>query len=538
MISFQKVCSSYSMLLIISIVSGFLAMPSISHAKSSDADTVRILFTSLPDRISPFGRLSHPELENRIFPGLVQLNSQNEVAPDIAERWEISEDGLVYTFYLRRDVKWEDGTKLTARDVVFTFNSALQQIKNFPRKSHLKPIRSVTALDDYTVRVDLKEPVAWFLNTLWMGIAPEHILRGKNLGRLDMDYHIGSGPYRVKEYVRDQFLVLEASPTYFGNKARIKRVVFILTGRGAYASYAMMLTSGKADIGVLPAANLPRTEGTDIRLITFPSTDLRSLQFNRRNPIWQDRRVRQAIGYALNREEMVKAVVHGYGVPAYHAFKNSWAEQAIEGAKCFSYDLKKAASLMEEAGWKKGKDGFYEKDAKRFSFTLQAWWAWPDSTNTVIMVRQQLKKFGMEVILAEWTGLEFDYEGVDAFLGTPSTRWDPGAAFFNLYHSGKIGAGTRELKWHYNSIKYDNPDMDRILNRLKNTLDREKREKAIFELQNIMYEDPPAIYLTNDYTIVGVHKSIQGIPKNLVLGHGGMGFYADLENWHIESGQK
>ncbi|MDL1964543.1 MAG: hypothetical protein LWW98_09480, partial [Deltaproteobacteria bacterium] len=82
--------------------------------------------------------------------------------------------------------------------------------------------------------------------------------------------------------------------------------------------------------------------------------------------------------------------------------------------------------------------------------------------------------------------------------------------------------------------RYNNPDMDSTLVRLKKTMDREKRKKDIFKLQNIMYEDPPAVYLTNNYTIVGVHNSIRGITKNLVLGHGGMGFYAELENWYIE----
>jgi peptide/nickel transport system substrate-binding protein len=500
-----------------------LVLPfSYSHGKSLDLGTVRIMCWGLPEQPTPISRgVLWPDIEQRLWRGLIQLDGQNEVVPDIARRWEISEDGLVYTFFLRNDVLWDDGTQLTANDVVFTFN-AWKDPRNFIRRYRIsKWVESIEAIDDYTVRIILKEPVSWFLPWLWFGIAPEHAFKGKDPFIVDDQRRIpGNGSFRIKEFVHDQFLTLEASPTYYGSRPHIQRLVFI----PSKSSFLLPLKSGYADIGQVSNMDIPALSGTDIRVVEYPASDMKTLRFNMSNSIWEDRRLRQALSKLIDRDTFVKAVRFGHGEPGYHFFQNTWAEEAIKGAKVHGYDPKFAQQLLQEAGWQKGPDGFYaNQDGKRLSFTLLPWWGALSAGHEAMMVKEQLRQHGIEVILVD---KKWDDPSVDAILAQPMGLYDPVGELYHSFHSNPAGLGADKSRYH-------NPEVDRILDQLKTTMDRKEKINILPALQNAFYEDPPEVYLFYFTGALGVHKSLQGM-KQKVLAHWGLGFLWDLEEWRLE----
>jgi peptide/nickel transport system substrate-binding protein len=460
-----------------------------------------------------------PDIERRLWRGLIRLDGRNEVIPDIARHWEISEDGLVYTFFLRDDVLWDDGVRFTADDVVFTFNT-WKDSRSSPWKHRLfKWVESIEAVDDYTVQLRLNEPVSWFLPWLWFGIAPEHAFKGKDPFRLDDQTLIpGNGPFRIKEFVRDQFLVLEASPTYYGSKPQIKRLVFIQSKD----PYLLHLKSGYADIGQVSTMEMPALSETDIRVIEYPASDMKTVCFNMRNSIWKDRRVRQALAKLIDRKALVKAARLGHGNSGYHPFQNTWAEEGVKGAKIHQYDPEDAQQLLEEAGWQKGSDGFYaNNDGQRLSFTLLPSWPVIGSAYQAMIVKGQLRQHGVDVVLVDKKRAD---PSVDAILAQPMGLYDPVGQLYHFFHSNPAGLGANKSRYH-------NPEVDRILDQLKTTMDRKEKMNILPALQNAFYEDPPEIYLFYFTGALGVHKSLQGM-KQKVLAHWGLGFLWDLESWH------
>ena len=490
----------------------FLAF-SYSHGNLLDMGTVRIMSSSLPKWPNPIHGFMWPDIERRLWRGLIRLDGQNEVVPDIARRWEISKDGLVYTFYLRNDVLWDDGRRLTAKDVVFTFNSLRDPRTHRIKYRFFRWVELVEAIDDYTVRLRLKEPVSWFLPWLWFGIAPEHAFKGRDPFRVnDQTWIPSNGPFRIKEFARDQFLVLEASPTYYGSKPRIKRLVFI---PAKSSSFLLLLKSGCADIGQVDAISIPALTGTDIRVVEYPASDMKTLRFNMSNSIWENKRIRQALSKLIDRNAFLKAAQFGHGEPGYHAFQNTWAEKAVKGAKIHRYNPECAQQLLKAAGWQKGPDGFYaNKDGKRLSFTLLPYWSVVNVGYQTMVLKEQLRQEGVEVVLVD---KKWGDPSVDAIQAQPMGLYDPVGELYNSFHSSRSA--------------YCNPEVDSLLDRLKTTMDRKEKMNILPALQNAFYEDPPEIYLFYFTSALGVHKSLQGM-KPKVLAHWGMGFLWDLESWH------
>jgi len=480
-------------------------------------DAVRIMCWALPERVSPM--LLWPDIEQRLWRGLIRHDAQNEVVPDLARDWTISEDGLVYTFFLRDDVLWDDGVRFTTDDVVFTFDTWKDYRSSRWKHCLFKWVESVEAINNYTIQIRLKEPVSWFLPWLWYGIAPEHAFKGNDPFRVDDQRRIpGNGPFRIKEFVRNQFLELEASPTYYGTKPQIKHLVFIPSKN----PFLVSLKSGYADIGQLSGMEIPALSGTNVRVVEYPASDMKTVRFNMRNSIWKDKRVRQALAKLIDRKALVRAARLGHGSPGYHPFQNTWAEEAIKGARVHRYDPEGANALLEAAGWRKGSDGFYvNQEQKRLYFTLNPYWPVISSGHQAMILKEQLRQHGIDVILVD---RKLDDPSVDAILAQPMGLYDPVGELYRSFHSNPAVLGANKSAYH-------NPEVDRLLDQLKTTMDRKEKMNILPALQNAFYEDPPEIYLFYFTGALGVHKSLQGMQQK-VLAHWGMGFLWDIENWY------
>ena len=166
------------------------------------------------------------EISGLIYNGLTKYDKYIKITGDLAESWEISPDGLRIIFHLRKGVLWHDGIEFSADDVIYTYNTIIDPKVPTPYSSIYGPVRTVTALDRYTVEVVYKEPFAPALESWGMGILPKHILYGKDISAEYYSRHpIGTGPYKLKEWVTGQKIVLEAFDTYFEGKPGIEKYI-------------------------------------------------------------------------------------------------------------------------------------------------------------------------------------------------------------------------------------------------------------------------------------------------------------------------
>ncbi|HSW10399.1 MAG TPA: ABC transporter substrate-binding protein [Bacillota bacterium] len=298
-------------------------------------------------------------------------------APDVAESFEVSPDGRRITFRLRRDVRFHDGTPLTARDVKMTIDAHRAKDTGSVRYAivatalgdlEVRP-DAVQIVDDYTVVLHLEEPFAPLLSTLTFagefGIAPYHIWgqvprsewvrHWMNTGA-DGRLPIGTGPYRMVSWAKDEYIELEASPYYHGAKPFVDRWFFRIIPERATA--IMAAEKGEVDIvhyQSVPPAEVERLKGVpNLEVLTYLHPGFNGIGFNMNHPVLNNVKVRWAISYALPRQHIIDNVLHGMGahgagpVPV----QVTWAYNEQFNSGAIPHDLDRARALMEEAGYR------------------------------------------------------------------------------------------------------------------------------------------------------------------------------------------
>lgn len=294
-----------------------------------------------------------------IFNGLTDINEKGEIVPDLALGWEVSEDGLTYTFHLRRGVRWHDGQVFTADDVVFTIRTMQDpDYQGVPYLAELWRSVSVQKLDDYTVLFTLREPYAPFMDYTSIGILPAHLLEkvaATDLPRSSFNTHpVGTGPFRVVEVTKEQ-ITLEAYVDYYGPRPMLHQVQFRFYPDHAslFSAYERGEIQGISQI--LPQYLSRAHEYPDLNLYSAQLWGYSIIFLNLNNPdvpFFQEREVRQALLYGLDRQRLIENVLGGQGVVAYSPIMvSSWAyDPALYH---YPYAPDRAQALLDEAGWHK-----------------------------------------------------------------------------------------------------------------------------------------------------------------------------------------
>ncbi len=291
---------------------------------------------------------------NLIYDPLLRLDKDMNIVPWLAVSWNISEDGKVYVFKLRRGVYWHDGKPFTADDVVATFKEGIKQ--GTTRFVDLKDIISdVVKVDDYTVKFILKHPYPFFLLDLASGyiyIAPKHIIEGKDLKKWANPTPIGTGPFMWKERVAGEYIILEKNPNFWmKNVPKITKVVVKVIPEAE--SRFMAIKTGEVDterydtaITLIPQAK----KDPHLKVVAAPGLWLVYIDFNVYN-FFYDPDVFLAINYAINRTEVIIKANGGYGYPVY-TILNKWWHKDLAANITFPYNPKKAMEILEKAGWR------------------------------------------------------------------------------------------------------------------------------------------------------------------------------------------
>lgn len=471
------------------------------------------------EKINPV--LDDSPVDTMIFSGLTKFDENNRPVPDLATSWDISSDNLTYTFHLRKDVKWHDGQPFTANDVKFTIDSILNPKNNSLIKEQFEEIKSVDVIDNYTVKISLKKPFPPILDNLTRGIVPIHILSGKDLNSVDFNSGpIGTGPFKFAEWKKGESFTLQANTGYYGGKPKLDKIVIKFIPDMNVR--AIQLETGEIDVALLEPQQLARVEKSEKnKVYLIPTADYRAMMYNFRKPLWQDVKVRQAINYAVNRDNILQGVLLGHGKVAYGPLQLNWANN--ENVEKYGYNPEKAKALLAEAGWKPGPDGILTKNGQKFSFRLTTFNNDPIRVAIVNALSTELKKIGVEAIPDPRARGTFKWPEVDAFLLGWGSPFDPDDHTYKLFHSSQIENG-------WNLGAYRDAEIDRLLEEARTTLDENKRKELYGKFQKRLAENPPYNFLVYLDAVWVVNKNVTGI-KPKTLGHHGAGFLWNIEEW-------
>ncbi|MBM3451061.1 MAG: ABC transporter substrate-binding protein, partial [Armatimonadetes bacterium] len=311
-----------------------------------------------------------------IFPGLTRPGRDLRPAPDLAERWELSRDGLTWTFFLRRGVKWHDGRDFTAEDVKFTFDLVLNPRLGAQNRGVYSALREVQVVNPTTVRFLLRAPQASLATVLGInsGIIPKHAFDGVadpwTLDAFNKRAPIGTGPYRVQTYVPGSSVTLTRNDAYFGGRPNLDSVTFkVLPDPNTQVA---QLLSGELTLAIVdnPALVAGLQGRPEIEITQIPQVQFYWLAVNHANPILNDKRLKQAMMHAVDRPAMVRGFLQGYARPATGMISPALSYYYRANVKDYPFDREQARKLLSEAGWRPGPDRVLVKDGRRASFTM------------------------------------------------------------------------------------------------------------------------------------------------------------------------
>jgi peptide/nickel transport system substrate-binding protein len=467
------------------------------------------------------------DISGLIFQGLTKYDKDIKITGDLAENWDISKDGLVITFHLRKNVKWQDGKPFTADDVLFTYKVLRDPNTATPYSDTLGPVDKVEAPDPYTVRVTYKEPFAPALEAWGMGVIPKHLLAGKDINKDPFNRHpIGTNMFKFGEWVTGNRIVLDAYDDYFEGRPHIdKYVARILPDQ---ATEFLELKTGGIDLmNLTPMQYSRETDTPDIKYrfnkIRYPAFAYDYLGYNLTNPLFQDKRVRQALSYAIDQKGIIQGVLLGLGTPCTGPFPpESWAYN--KDVKGYPYDPEKAKAMLKEAGWTPGPDGVLTKDGRRFAFTILVNQANDQRKKAAEIIQQDLAKVGVQVSITalEWQALLHDFidkKRFEALIMGWALGRDPDA--YDIWDSSKTKEG------EFNFVSYKNPEVDKLLIEGRQTFDIEKRKAIYHRIQAILSDDAPYTFLYVPDALPIIHKRFKGVKKEP------LGIFYNLKDWYV-----
>lgn len=460
-----------------------------------------------------------------------------EYIPHMAERYTISDDGLTFTFYLRQNMMWSDGTPLTAHDFKWAYDQAINPDNAFPYAAQLEFIQTYEALDDYTLQMTIDEIYAPALGQISGLITPlpRHIWENLDWDDPETNPEINApsvvnGPYKLAEWQRDQFVLFEANEDYWykGRPNFDSYVIEIVADTDI--SYQRML-SGEADTGTILPENLDEAKAQPNLNVYewWPAASSWSfIGFNmrREGAPTQDINVRHGINYAIDKQELTDEIMLGQAKRLCSIYPDtSWAYNP--DVPCYEYDIDKAVAAFEAAGYTFENGKMLDADGQQLTLKL----VYGPNTNPIreliaVTVQDYLSDIGIvvEIEAMEWSSYLQEVTGEN-----DAPEWD----MFILGWNSTIEPHTQFAIWSeenipsLNATGYINPEMEALFDEAGATYDVDVRKEKYGEIQRMISEDSPYVFLYYSKAISGQNIRIQGIePRPLGIGW-------NSEDWYI-----
>ena len=469
-------------------------------------------------------------IAGNIFNSLIKYDENLNYAPDLAESWKISNNQKTITFTLKKNLKWSDGLPLTSEDVLFTWKLITNPTTRTPYGSDYQLVKEASAPDALTFKITYASSYAPALDT-WtaLHILPKHILKDEDINKTFFSRKpTGSSYYKLDEWISGQQVVLKASNNSTSGPPSIEKLISRIIPDTS--SQFLELTADNIDLmninpiqyqRVFPARKDLQQK---IALYKELGNGYTYLGFNLKKAPFNDIRVRQALNFAIDKDEVIKGVLLGLGESISSPYKpgTRWNNPNLSP---YPYKPKKALELLSEAGFIKNKDGLLVKNGKPLKFEI--------ITNqnkqremTAVLIQRRLQEIGVEVSIRviEWASF------VNRFIKTGDfdvvvLGWglslDPDQ--FNIWHSSQQGPG------QFNFLGYENKKVDKLLELGRKELNPQKREKIYHQFSKYLLEDSPIVYLYAGYGLSAVHKRVKGIKKPAPPA----GIYHNNYNWFI-----
>jgi len=478
---------------------------------------------------------SSHEISGMIFNGLVKYDKDINVVGDLAESWDISPDGLVITFHLRKGVKWHDGQPFTAEDVLYTYQVTIDPKTPTAYAGDFLKVKKAEVLDPYTFRVTYDKPFAPALMSWGAAIYPKHLLAGKDISQSPLTRRpIGTGPYKFKEWVTGQKIVLVSNPDYFEGRPYTDGFIMRIIPDMA-TMFLELRANGIDQMGLTPLQYTRQTEAplfrknyNKYRYLSFSYT---YLGYNLKSPLFIDKRVRQALAHAINREAIISGVLLGLGKPATGPLKpGTWAYNP--NVRTYPYDPQQARDLLAEAGWKDTNgDGILDKDGQPFSFELISNQGNEVRGKCAEIIQENLAQIGIDVKIRilEWAAFVNDFinkRRFDATILGWTIPMDPD--LYDVWHSSKTRM--EEL----NFISYANPEVDTLLEKGRSTFNQKERKRCYDRIQEILAEEQPYNFLFVPDALPIIHARFRGIePAPIGISYNFIKWYVPKEEQRL-----
>ncbi|PON17118.1 peptide ABC transporter substrate-binding protein [Candidatus Entotheonella serta] len=473
-----------------------------SSTPTESRQLLRVALETAPQRFDPRFAVdvASQRVVQLVYNGLVRLNAQAQIVPDVAASWETPKP-TVYVFHLRRDVTWHDGERLTAADVHHTFTSLLDEKNQSPKRASFDKIRSIEMIDEYTIRFELSEPFAPFLTNMTLGLIPK-----PKAGEAERDHDahpIGTGPFKFDRVEPNVAVHLLAYDAYFDGRAKVDGVVLRILPDAMVRVFE--LQKGNVDLiqNALPPDLLTQLRSDkQFEVIQAPGTNFMYLGLNCQDDILKHVAVRQALAHAIDRQAMIRHVLSGLATLADGILPSGhWAYEA--NVPRYAYDPERAAQLLDQAGFP-DPDG--DGPQPRFQLTYKTSQN-EEGRRIAEVLQEQLRQVSIAVDIRsfEW----------GTFFG------DIRAGNFQLYALTWVGVTEPDI-FHYvfhsqsvppagaNRGRYLNAELDGLLDAGRRAPSPEARRTLYSQAQVLIATELPYVPLWHHTNVAVLRSTFRG----------------------------
>lgn len=539
-----------SMMVFVGCGSSSAELPSDSSSGiSSDASTslLRYALTSSPKGLfnSLLSTTTNDNYVNSlVYSPLILLDENNEYQPGLAESYDISDDNTTITFNLRKDVTWHDGEPFTADDVEYTFTSMGDPNYTGSRFNEIskivgaqdyhdgkaESIEGINKIDDYTISFKYTEVYAPALsNFSQRGIIPKHIWSKVDISNWEnetelLNNPVGTGSYKFVKYEPDQYVELEKNDDYFGGAPKIEKFIFKVTNSETQISE---LINGDLDVISLTSTkedDFNTLENAGMKIEEKPSANYQFLTMNSNKEFFKDKRVRQAITYAINRKDLVNSLIGNHGKILNAPLSLAGWAYPESGLNSYDYNVEKAKELLAEAGWKDN-NGTLEKDGVKFEVDLMVPTGNKLREQSAPIIQQNLKDVGITVNISTMdiaSAMDKTHGTGDYDMGLLgfTLEVDPGDA--DRYWSSTIANASQ-----FNFSNFINEESDKLLDNATKVMDINERKEIYAEWAKLINEEAPYVFLYSQNDIRAYNPKLQGYK------YSAYSVFLDVQNWSI-----
>jgi len=430
-----------------------------------------------------------------IFNSLVRVNSNGEIAPDLAESWEISSDQRQYTFYLKKGITFHDGVELTAEDVQFTYDLIMDPNTQSALRSHYELVEKFEALDKYTFKVILKKPFTPLLQKMTQYILPKHLLINEDIHTTPFNYNpIGTGPFQFKQWDESTHQIeLQVNPHYFEGRPYLDKILVktYKDNSGLWAALMryevdLVLFINQKDYAIIK-------DDANFKAERITGSMYYALLYNPRTSTFSDQEIRHAIAHGINREKLIHDLKEWGGVECSGPFHPDSIGFNPE-VRPLEYNPIKAKMMLMHRGWQdRDGDGILDKYNQPLEMKILV-----DERNATHkkigkLIRQQLAEIGVKVKLLIFKD---ENELTKEYLDKHRPH-----AWLRLFLGRGVTGYDTTRNWHSMSSqswklwKYKNTEVDALFEQGKIAQNKEKRIAIYKEIHKEIYNDQPACFL-------------------------------------------